>query len=68
MVRHFNIQDYLRDDTETIKRRALKIMLPLLSYRQAQNSTDIPSIKVHCVNKFCDKNMNNYKLSELLIR
>ena len=35
-VWHFNIQQYLCDEIEKIQRRALKIMLPSLSYREAR--------------------------------
>jgi hypothetical protein len=36
-VWHFNIQEYLSEEVEKIQRRALRISLPLMSYREARN-------------------------------
>ena len=68
-VWHFNIQEYLSEDIEKIQRRALRISLPLMSYREAQNFTGIPLLKARretLCEQFFKKNENNDKLSELL--
>ena len=38
-VWHFNIQNYLSDDIERVQKRALKIIVPLSSYREALEIT-----------------------------
>jgi hypothetical protein len=68
-VWHFNIQEYLSEDIEKIQRRALRISLPLMSYREARNFTGIPLLKARretLCEQFFKKNENNDKLSELL--
>ena len=68
-VWHFNIQEYLREDIEKIQRRALRISLPLMSYREARNFTGIPLLKARretLCEQFFKKNENNDKLSKLL--
>lgn len=69
-VWHFNIQQYLSEDIEKIQKRAFKIMLPSLSYRQARELTDLPLLKIRreeLCNKFFEKNGKNSKVSEHLI-
>jgi hypothetical protein len=44
-VWHFNIQQYLSDEIEKIQKRALRIILPSLSYRQARELTNLPLLK-----------------------
>ena len=56
-------------DIEKIQRRALRISLPLMSYREARNFTGIPLLKARretLCEQFFKKNENNDKLSELL--
>ncbi len=68
-VWHFNIQEYLSEDIEKIQRRAVRISLPLMRYREARNFTGIPLLKARretLCEQFFKKNENNDKLSELL--
>ena len=68
-VWHFNIQEYLSEDIEKIQRRALRISLPLMSYREARNFTGISLLKARretLCEQFFKKNENNDKLSKLL--
>ena len=44
-VWHFNIPGYLSDDIERVQRRALRIILPELSYNDARGLINIPSLK-----------------------
>ena len=44
-VRHFNIPDFLSVDIERVQKRALRIIMPSLSYRDALNSTGITTLK-----------------------
>ena len=44
-VWHFNIEEYLSEDIEQIQRRAFRILLPLMSYREARDFTGIPLLK-----------------------
>ena len=71
-VWHFNIQEYLSEDIEQIQRRALRILFPLMSYREVRDFTGIPLLKERrktLCEQFFKKNeliKNNDKLSELL--
>ena len=59
----------MSEDIEKIQRRALRISLPLMSYREARNFTGIPLLKARretLCEQFFKKNENNDKLSELL--
>ena len=44
-VWHFNISGYLSDDIERVQRRALRIILPELSYTEARELFNIPLLK-----------------------
>ena len=44
-VWHFNIREFLSKDIEKIQRRAFRIILPSMSYREARNFTGIPLLK-----------------------
>ena len=44
-VWHFNISGYLSDDIERVQRRALRIILPELSYTEARELINIPLLK-----------------------
>ena len=44
-VWHFNISGYLSDDIERVQRRALRIILPKLSYTEARELINIPLLK-----------------------
>jgi hypothetical protein len=61
-VWHFNIQQYLSDEIEKIQKRALRIILPSLSYRQARELTDLPLLNAkrdELCDQFFAKNENN---------
>ena len=69
-VWHFNIQQYLCDEIEKIQRRALKIMLPSLSYREARELADLPLLKTRrdgLCDQFFAKNGNKNNIREHLI-
>jgi hypothetical protein len=68
-VWHFNIPGNLSDDTERVQRRALRIILPELSYNDARELINIPSLKerreILCEQLFL-RDENLQKLDEFL--
>jgi hypothetical protein len=67
---HFNIQQYWSDQIEKIQKRALRIILPSLSYKQARKVTDLPLLKTRrdeLCDQFSAKNESNSKVYEHLI-
>ena len=68
-VWHFNIQEYLSEDIEQVQRRTLRILFPVMSYREARHFTGISLLKERretLCEQFFKRNENNDKLSELL--
>ena len=65
----FNIPGYLSDDIERVQRRALRIILPELSYNDARELINIPSLKerreILC-EQFFLRDENLQKLDEFL--
>jgi hypothetical protein len=71
-VWHFNIQQYLSDEIDKIQKRALRIILPSLSYRQTGELTDLPfallkTRRDELCDQFSAKNENNSEVYEHLI-
>ena len=67
-VWHFNIPDFLCADIERIQKRALRIILPSLTYREALSITGITTLKDRresLCSTFFNKNRQNDKLVEL---
>ena len=68
-VWHFNIPYSLSDDIERVKKSALKIIVPLLSYREGLQITGITSLqdrREHLCDQFFKQNLNNEKITDLL--
>ena len=68
-VWHCNITEYLSDDIEKIKKRALRIVLPTGSYQEARQFTGIPPLKERrqtLCPRFFAKNAQGTKMEELL--
>ena len=67
---NFGIPQYLSEEVERIQRRALRIIYPHLSYRQASETTHLPTLSLRRDNLFkshFNKLMNpNHKLHYLL--
>ena len=66
---HFNITEYLSEDIEKLQKRALRIVLPFATYREACSITGIPLLKdprrLLC-ERFFVKNAHGDKLGDLL--
>ena len=68
-VWHFNISGYLSDDIERVQRRALRIILPKLSYIEARDLINIPLLKDRWESaweRFFLKHQNLQTLNEFL--
>ena len=68
-VWHFNITEYLSEDIEKLQKRALRIVLPFATYREACSITGIPLLKDRrrlLCERFFVKNAHGDKLGDLL--
>ena len=68
-VWHFNIPNYLCEEIEVVQNRALRVILPSLSYSKSLGFTKMLTLKErhNLCDKFFANNYANLKLNELLL-
>ena len=68
-VWHFNIPNYLCKEIEVVQNRALRVILPSLSYSKSLGFTKMLTLKErhNLCDKFFANNYANLKLNELLL-